>query len=106
MHQIIPADHLEEVASRFRLLSDPVRLELLNQLLVYGERNVQALVAATGHQQANVSKHLRLLLEAGMVARRQEGLYAYYQIADPSLSGLCLLVCGQVQARRQAAVGA
>src|SRR5690554_3178698 len=97
---MVPLDLLEEAAHRFRMLGEPVRLQILNLLHAHGEVNVQALVEATGQSQANVSKHLRLLLDEGLVARRQEGLYAYYSIADPTLAALCLLVCGQL--RREA----
>lgn len=97
MKELIPREKLGRVAERFKLLGEPVRLELLNHLHVQGEMNVQELVEATGQQHANVSKHLRLLADAGMVSRRKEGLYAYYHIEDPSISGLCLLVCGQVE---------
>lgn len=95
--QLLPRDLLEQVAARFRLLGEPLRLEMLNLLHIHGEMNVQELVAATGQQQANVSKHLKLLAGACLVARRKEGLFVYYSIADPSLSGLCLLVCSQLQ---------
>lgn len=96
MKTLIPREQLDQVARRFRLLGDPVRLEILNLLHVRGEMTVQELVAATGQSQANVSKHLRLLREAGLVARRQEGPYAYYRINDPMLAALCVLVCSQV----------
>ncbi len=96
--ELVPRELLEQAARRFRLLGEPARLELLNLLHTHGEMNVQDLVAATGQSQANVSKHLRLMTEEQMVSRRQEGLYSYYRIADPSLSGICLLVCGQVRA--------
>ncbi len=95
--QIIPPELLSDVARRFKLLGEPVRLELLSQLQTRGEMHVQALVDATGHGQANISKHLSLMTREGLVRRRQEGIYAYYSIADPSLSGLCLLVCAQLQ---------
>ncbi|MDX1530602.1 MAG: metalloregulator ArsR/SmtB family transcription factor [Rhodothermales bacterium] len=100
---LLPPSWLERAAERFRLLGEPVRLGLLNLLHTRGEMNVQELVEATGQSHANVSKHLRLMLDAGLVGRRQEGLYAYYRIADPSLSGICLLVCAQLQ--REAAEG-
>ena len=95
--QLLPKDMLERVAERFRLLGEPVRLEILNHLTIKGEMNVQELIEATGQQQANVSKHLKIMAKAGLVSRRKEGLYVYYTIADPSISGLCLLVCGQLQ---------
>lgn len=90
---------LEDVAQRFRLLGEPVRLELLNLLHLYSEVTVNDLARATGQSQANVSKHLRLMAAEGLVRRRKDGMYAYYRISDPSLSGLCLLVCSQVQRR-------
>jgi ArsR family transcriptional regulator len=64
--------------------------------------NVQELVESTGQSQANVSKHLGLLVKDGVVRRRKDGLYAYFCIDDPSLSGLCLLVCGQIRDREEA----
>ena len=88
---------LDAAAARFRLLGDPARLRLLNLLMERGEAPVQDLAAATGHSHQNTSKHLRLLAEGGVVACRREGTHAYYEVVDPSLSGLCLLVCGQLQ---------
>ena len=102
-NHLIPKTLLESAAQRFKVLSEPVRLQILNHLHTSGEMNVQDLVAATGQQQANVSKHLRRMADAGLVVRRKDGLYAYYRIADPSLSGLCLLVCGRLQQEGRAA---
>lgn len=96
MERLIPREKLDKIAWRFRLLGDPVRLEILNLLHARGEMTVQELVIATGQSQANVSKHLRLLREAGLVARRLERPYAYYQISDPMLAAMCVLVCYQV----------
>jgi len=87
---------LELVAARFRMLAEPMRLRLLNELRD-GEKTVTTLVEATGAGQANVSKHLSLLADAGMVGRRKEGLNVYYFIVDESLFELCDLVCGRLQ---------
>ena len=89
---------LELVAQRFRALGEATRLELL-QALFQGERTVQDLVAATGATQANVSKHLGLLADQGLVARRREGLFVHYRIADDSVLALCELVCGSLARR-------
>ena len=94
---MVPISLINEAAHRFRLLGEPVRLQILNLLHAQGECNVQTLVEATEQSQANVSKHLRLLLDEGLVARRKDGLYAYYSIDDPTLAALCLLVCGQIE---------
>ncbi|HEY1110918.1 MAG TPA: metalloregulator ArsR/SmtB family transcription factor [Opitutaceae bacterium] len=87
---------IELVARRFAILSEPMRLRLLRALME-GERNVNSLVAATGGTQANISRHLQALAQAGMVARRKEGLQVFYTIADPSIFQLCDLVCHNLE---------
>lgn len=99
---LVPAGLLAQAARRFHLLGEPVRLQILNAIYQHGELNVQEIVAATGQQQANVSKHLRLMAEAGLVDCRRDGLYAYYFIDDPSLSSLCVLACSPLEARESA----
>lgn len=89
---------LEKVAERFKVLSEPMRLRLLYALMD-GEKNVSELVEETGGLQANVSKHLGVLLEAGSVGRRKRGLNACYRITDESIFELCDLVCGSVYDR-------
>jgi ArsR family transcriptional regulator len=89
--ELVPPVLLEQAARRFKLLSEPAQLQ------VRGEMNVQELVDATGLQQANVSKHLLLLAREGILRRRKEGLNVYYTIEDPTISGLCMLVCGRLQ---------
>ena len=86
---------LEKVAERFKVLSEPMRLRLLYALMG-GEKSVSELVEETGGLQANVSKHLGIMLDAGIVGRRKQGLNSYYQIADKSVFELCDLVCGSV----------
>ena len=94
--KLIPRHHLNQVASKFKLLGEPVRLEILNLLLTNDEMNVQEIIRATDQGQANVSKHLKLMANAHFVGRRKEGQHVYYRVIDPSLSGLCLLVCSTV----------
>lgn len=96
-HKPLKEETLELVAERFRLLGDPLRLHLL-QTLAAGELSVAQLVDTTATTQANVSKHLQLLLRAGLVRRRKDGLHSYYSIADPSVFPLCDLVCGSLSA--------
>lgn len=94
---LVPDAYLEAAAVRFRLLGDPVRLRLLDLLNSQGELSVQDLATAAGQSHANTSKHLRLLAEHGIVARRQEGAFARYRVSDPSIQGLCLLMCARLQ---------
>ena len=89
------------VAERFKALAEPARLQLLATLRG-GERSVNELVEATGLGQANVSKHLQLLHAHGFVARRKEGLFVYYALADRSVFRLCDIMCGRIEAQVQA----
>lgn len=83
------------VARRFAVLSEPMRLRLL-QALIEGEKSVGVLAETTAGTQANVSRHLQTLAEAGLVGRRKEGLMVFYRITDPSIFELCELVCGSI----------
>ncbi len=96
-NQLLPEGLIERVARRFKVLSEPVRLQLLNLLQVEGPLSVQEIVEATGLRQANVSKHLSLMAREGILARKKEGLHVYYSINDPSIEGLCLLVCNRIR---------
>jgi DNA-binding transcriptional ArsR family regulator len=87
---------IELVARRFAVLAEPMRLKLVHALFA-GEKNVNALVDATGGTQANVSRHLQTLTQAHVLARRKEGLQVFYSIADPSIFKLCDLVCGSLE---------
>jgi ArsR family transcriptional regulator len=91
------AAQLALVADRFKVLAEPARLQLL-QALMRGERPVGELAQVTGLTQANVSKHLQLLLAQELVGRRKEGLFVYYHIADESVFQLCELVCSRLEA--------
>jgi ArsR family transcriptional regulator len=86
---------LSLVAERFKVLAEPARLQML-QVLRAGEKSVGDVVEATGLGQANVSKHLQLLLAHGYVTRRKEGLFCYYAIADRRVFELCDIMCGQL----------
>ena len=102
MRKTLTHEMLALVAERLRALAEPARLQILNELRG-GERTVTELVEATGLGQANVSKHLRLLLGAGYVARRRDGLYARYRLGDEDVFRICEIMCGrlEVEARRR-----
>jgi DNA-binding transcriptional ArsR family regulator len=83
------------IAKRFRVLAEPTRIRLLDRLRA-GETSVQDLADALGTSQQNVSKHLAVLAEAGVVERRKSGTLALYRIADESVFDLCEQVCGSL----------
>jgi DNA-binding transcriptional ArsR family regulator len=82
-------NQLETMASRFRALADPTRLQILAAICSQ-ERSVQEICDRTGLHQANVSKHLRLMKDAGVVACRREGAWRYYRVIDEELLALCI----------------
>lgn len=86
---------LEQVAAFFSAFAAPMRLRILNALR-HGERNVGDLAATLGSGQANISKHLRLLAQSGLIEKSTRGTSAFYRIADPRTYHLCDLVCAQV----------
>ncbi|MEZ5427650.1 MAG: metalloregulator ArsR/SmtB family transcription factor [Pyrinomonadaceae bacterium] len=96
MKEELSDEALELIADRFRLLGDPTRLRILHTL-GRDEMSVSELVAATGAGQANISKHLGVLLKAGIVSRRKEGLTANYRVADESIFELCDTVCTRLK---------
>ena len=91
-------DTLEAIAGRFKVLAEPARLQVLNQLRD-GPLNVTELMDATKLNQANLSKHLQLLHAHGFVARRRDGLFVVYELADQSVFSLCDIMCGQLERR-------
>ena len=102
--QMTPAA-LAQVAARFKVLAEPVRLRILHGLQD-GEMTVSKITEAVKSTQPNVSKHLKMLQDAGLVARRQEGNTVYCSIADETVFELCEVVCSSLRERLGAQAGA
>lgn len=94
----LPADLAELIARRFHVLSDPLRVRILD-LLRDGDLSVTAITEQLGAGQQNVSKHLNVLTDAGMLHRRKDGTRVFYGIADEGVFALCEQVCGSLQAQ-------
>ena len=95
---------LQMIAERFKVLAEPMRLKILHALWD-GEQTVGEIIATTGALQANVSKHLGILQQAGLVRRRKDGLNVYYQICDETIFDLCEVVCASLHDRLAAQIG-
>jgi DNA-binding transcriptional ArsR family regulator len=87
---------LDLIAARFRALGEPTRLRLLN-LLMQKEHTVGQLVDASDSGQANISKHLAVLREAGMIGMKKVGLTTVCFVADPVVHELCDLMCNRLR---------
>ena len=96
----MPPEAMQQVAGYFQALSEPTRLHILN-LLRDGERNVGDLAQQCGFTAANISRHLALLSQHGLVTREGRGTSVYYRIADESVYQLCDLVCGNIARQYQ-----
>ena len=94
---------LELVAVRFRAMGEPLRLQLLHEL-ESGEQSVSVIAENVQSTQPNVSKHLKILQDAGLVKRRQHGTTVFYSIADEMVLELCDMVCSRLHDRLEAQV--
>lgn len=92
----VPDELVELIARRFRLLCEPMRIRLVDRLRD-GEATVHQLADELGSSPQNVSKHLTLLADTGVLARRKEGTCVYYRLADEDVLALYEQVCGSVE---------
>jgi DNA-binding transcriptional ArsR family regulator len=97
----LPDELVELIARRFRVIGEPMRIKLLDQLR-RGEASVNELSEALEASQQNVSKHLAVLAEVGILGRRKAGTHVYYRIVDEAVFALCEQVCGSVQEQLRA----
>src|SRR3712207_388516 len=73
--------HLAEILEALRASAEETRLRIL-ALLAEGELSVSDLTDILGQSQPRISRHLKLLVEAGLVERHREGAYAFFRLAD------------------------
>jgi ArsR family transcriptional regulator len=78
---------MKNTARLFSVLSEPARLEIL-RLLGRKEGCVSAIQLETGRNQPNISQHLRVLKDAGLVSLRRDGKKICYFLADKNVKGL------------------
>src|SRR5687768_11383710 len=81
------------IAQRFRVIGEPMRIRLLDTLRE-GPMTINELTEALGASQQNVSKHVSVLAQAGIVTREKDGNRVRCSIADDTIFELCELVCG------------
>lgn len=93
MHEVF-----EAAARYFSVLGEPARLKILH-VICCEEMSVNAIIAATGMAQANASRHLGLMYQAGMLSRRREGTQVFYKVADQMFLELCRTVSTQISTR-------
>lgn len=98
-------EHAVAVADVFKVLADPSRVLMLEALRESGELCVLHLADAVSMSQSAVSHNLRLLRQAGLVARRRDGRLVYYRPDDDHVTGLVSL-CGEHAAHQERGIRA
>ncbi|MBS4010260.1 MAG: winged helix-turn-helix transcriptional regulator [Roseovarius sp.] len=88
----------ESVARYFSVLGEPTRLRILHALC-REEKCVTDILRVTGLAQANASRHLGLMYQAGLLSRRREGNQIFYKVAQPSQIELCRALSVQMALR-------
>lgn len=86
-----------EIIKQFKALSDPTRLRLLF-ILEHFELNVNEIVSVVNMVQSGVSRHLKILLEAGLLVSRKDGSFIYYATNKNGHNReLVVLACRQLE---------
>lgn len=101
----LPRESLEKVAGLFAAFADATRLAILQELRG-GPLSVGGLVEALGTSQANISKHLKLLHQAGLLTREREGLQVFYRVAEEDVYEMCHFACKRLRENAQALAAA
>ncbi len=81
MSEFVPPG-FERTVAVLRAVGEPTRLRIV-ALLTQGELTVSEFVSILGQSQPRVSRHLKMLAEAGVVERLPEGAWAFYRLAEP-----------------------
>jgi ArsR family transcriptional regulator len=76
------------LATRFKALSDPTRVAMVNRLAAADEVCVCDFVASLDLAQPTISHHLKILREAGLVESSRRGTWAYYRLVPESVAAL------------------
>ncbi len=85
----------EKAAEIFRVMAAPMRLRIIS-CLCNGEKNVSELLLEIDTTQPNMSQHLNTLYQAGVLAKRRDGVQIYYRIINQQVVSLCRAVCTQI----------
>jgi DNA-binding transcriptional ArsR family regulator len=88
----------DAVAVYFHVLSEPMRLKIMRSIC-QEEKSVNQIVEEVEGGQANVSRHLKLMFQHGVVAKRKEGTQVLYKVSDPTMVDICRSVCSMIAGR-------
>jgi DNA-binding transcriptional ArsR family regulator len=93
---------LEKIAELFRVFSEATRLAILQELRAT-PHSVNQLVEKLDTSQANISKQLKILYDAGILSREKQGTMVIYAVSDPVCFELCEIICDKLNRDRSIA---
>lgn len=85
------SENIRQAANAMQAMGHPLRLKILC-LLGSGELSVLEIVEAVGTTQSNVSQHLALLREHGVLGARKEANKVFYRVGDPRVIKLIAMM--------------
>jgi len=88
---LVREEDIQQASRALKALSHPIRLKILC-VLGDGEVAVQDIVEAVGTSQSNISQHLAILREKGILVCRREANRVYYRIGDPRMLRLIAMM--------------
>lgn len=100
---LLAEDARAALANRFKALSDPTRVAIVNRLAAAEEVCVCVFVTELGLSQPTISHHLKVLREAGLVASTRRGTWAYYRLIPAAVADLARALGGEPAAATRAA---
>jgi ArsR family transcriptional regulator, virulence genes transcriptional regulator len=84
-------DIIKMQSETYKTFSNPARLQII-RLLCGEEMNASELVKETGISKANLSQHMGMLVQSGMVKARKEGAFVFYSLSDQKIEKACDLM--------------
>ena len=91
------AGRYEENAALLKALAHPLRLQIVQGLLLCGCRNVRCIEEKTGQSQSCISQHLMRLKAAGVVKAARSGNEVYYEVSDPQAASVIAALFGECE---------
>jgi DNA-binding transcriptional ArsR family regulator len=88
---MVPRSVFETQAELCHTMSHAIRVEIVHALRS-GPMRVMDIVEATGHPQASISRHLRVLRMGGVVTAQRHAQEVIYQLANPKIASICDLM--------------
>lgn len=79
---------MTDLTQTFAALSDPTRLALVEHLMQAGEQPATALAARTPISAPAISRHLKVLRQAGLITQRAQGTHRYYSVCPAAMRAI------------------